>query len=176
MKKCAPSGFCPGRKTPSGTAVLGQCPAPAALLCSMQGLTLNREKQTNLGVIFLSMEVSPFSSLLSFHCREGALPSSTMWASLTTCCSSFLPVSVTESYAHSSSPGPVDAFMQKIITVISLDQFGVTEPPVSQPLLTWAVVSWLKPSYIFHQWLVMPPGFPISSYKFLLPLCLCEED
>lgn len=40
----------------------GQCPAaPAAQLCSMQGLTVDREKQTNLGVIFLVMEVSPFA-------------------------------------------------------------------------------------------------------------------
>lgn len=102
------------------------CPGPVSCSCpsALQHATPNREKQTNLGVIFLSMEVSSFPPLLSFHCREGALPSSTMWASLTTCHCSFLPVSVTGSYAHSSSPGPVDAFVQKIITGISVDHFG----------------------------------------------------
>lgn len=58
LRKCVPAGWCG-----PGTAVLGQCPAPAAQLCSMQGLTLNREKQTNLGVIF-----SPF-----LHCCPFAL-------------------------------------------------------------------------------------------------------
>lgn len=68
-------------------------------LCSVQGLR-SCSTETNLGVMFLGKEVSPFPSLLSFRCREGVLPSSTVCASLTTCHSSFLPVSVSGRYVH----------------------------------------------------------------------------
>ena len=65
-------------------SVLRQCPTHcSSALCNIQGLR-SRLTETNLGEMFLRKEVSPFPSLLSFHCREGALPSSTMCASLTT--------------------------------------------------------------------------------------------
>lgn len=80
--------------------VLGQRPAPAAQLCSMQGLTPNREKQTCLGVIFLESLPLPFTVVLSLWGRGSAFLHSAGQPYLT-CHSSFLPVSVTGSYAHS---------------------------------------------------------------------------